>query len=51
MKHVYECENCEVEFDQGDEVLIYDDCYFCSTDCVMEHIYEGEKQEIQEVVV
>jgi len=49
-KIVFECEHCEVEIEVGDEILIYDDCYFCDFDCLKEHLLEGQIQEIQEVI-
>jgi len=47
----HECENCGYEFDKGEEVLTYDGCYWCSEDCVKEHIWEMNRQEVGEVML
>jgi len=47
----FECEQCEVEMNQGEEVLHYDSTYFCSKDCVKDYIMDMEENEICEVVL
>lgn len=48
-----ECEqcDCEIERNQGYEVLFYDNTYFCSDECLQEHIMENEWQNVLEVEI
>lgn len=48
-----ECERCdrEIERNQGNEVLEYDDTYFCCDECLQEHIVESEWINVLEVEI
>lgn len=49
-KKEVECELCESILNGG-EAYVYDGCFWCSIECIKEHLYEMERQEISEVYV
>jgi len=41
-KIIHRCNKCRIGLYQGEEVLLYDKDYYCSTECMLELIdYEG----------
>lgn len=37
-KKVIWCKHCHTEFEEGDDVVCYDDDHYCDGDCVIEYL-------------